>query len=95
MLLASVLTARWVFQRLWAPTSWWERLASGVFALCLMLLAEFKFLLWFRGLTIREYLQSRDPVSGTAYFMSLAVFCCRSGVRGKRTTGKTTGVGEA
>ena len=56
------------------PASWPKRLASGLVALGLMLIAEFGFVLWVRGLTIREYWESRDPVSGTAYFIALAMF---------------------
>jgi len=50
------------------------RLGMGVLALILMLVAEFGFVLWLRGLTIPEYLRTRDPISGTAYYVSLTVF---------------------
>jgi hypothetical protein len=30
--------------------------------------------LWIRGLTIRGYLETRDPVSGAAYFVALGAF---------------------
>jgi type IV secretory pathway TrbD component len=43
-------------------------------ALGLMLVAEFGFVLWLRGLSIREYLASRDPVSGTVYYLMLGMF---------------------
>jgi type IV secretory pathway TrbD component len=39
-----------------------------------MLVAEFTLVLWLRGLTIREYLASRDPVSGTVYYVILGGF---------------------
>ena len=39
-----------------------------------MLVAEFGFVLWLRGLSIREYLATRDPVSGTVYYLMLGVF---------------------
>jgi hypothetical protein len=39
-----------------------------------MLGAELTLVLALRGLTIRQYLSSRDPVSGTAYYVSLGVF---------------------
>jgi type IV secretory pathway TrbD component len=51
-----------------------ERLAVGSVALGLMLVAEFTLVLWLRGLTIREYLASRDPVSGTVYYVMLGGF---------------------
>jgi hypothetical protein len=39
-----------------------------------MLLAEFMFVLWTRGITIRGYFEARDPVSGTVYFLTLRAF---------------------
>jgi hypothetical protein len=39
-----------------------------------MLLVEFTFVLWIRGLTLREYFAARDLISGTAYFLTLAAF---------------------
>jgi len=46
----------------------------GCIALLLLLVAEFGFMLRLRGLTIRQYLASRDPVAGTVYYVILAVF---------------------
>jgi hypothetical protein len=46
----------------------------GCIALGLLLVAEFIFVLWLRGLTISDYLESRDPVSGTVYYLMLGVF---------------------
>jgi len=46
----------------------------GCIALGLMLLTELGLALWVRGMTIRGYFETRDPVSGTAYFLTLAAF---------------------
>ena len=46
----------------------------GCVALGLLLVAEFTLVLWLRGLSIGEYLASRDPVSGTVYYVMLGVF---------------------
>jgi len=46
----------------------------GGIALVFLLVAEFGLVLWLRGLSIREYLATRDPVSGTVYYMMLGVF---------------------
>jgi type IV secretory pathway TrbD component len=46
----------------------------GGIALCLLLVAEFGLVLWLRGLSIREYLATRDPVSGTVYYVMLGAF---------------------
>ena len=45
----------------------------GSIALGLMLLAEFTVVLWLRGLSFRKYLASRDPVSGTVYYVMLGL----------------------
>ncbi len=46
----------------------------GCIALIFMLITEFGFVLWIRGLSIKEYFATRDPVSGTAYYLLLVVF---------------------
>ncbi len=51
-----------------------NRLALGLSALSLMLAAELTVATTLRGLTIRDALLNRDPVSGTAYYASLAIF---------------------
>ena len=74
MLLAIVAAARWVLRRLAVPASAAARLAMGGVALALMLAAEFGLVLSLRGMSIEQYLATRDPVSGTAYYLSLCVF---------------------
>lgn len=64
-----------------------ERLAAGLFALVLLLAAEFSLVLWMRGLTIGEYWESRDPVSGGAYLISLLVFGGAPAMVGGRVAG--------
>jgi hypothetical protein len=46
----------------------------GFLALWLMLFAELTLVLWIQKLSIGEYLATRDPVSGTAYYAMLGVF---------------------
>ena len=74
MLVVIVPSARWAARCLATPTSWARRLAIGLVALGLLLLAEFTVVLWIRGLTIAQYLADRDPVAGTVYVVMLAVF---------------------
>ena len=74
MLVVTILVARWIVLRLAVPAVASARLGMGGVALILLLAAEFGFMLRLRGLTIREYLASRDPVSGTVYYVMLAVF---------------------
>ena len=74
MLVVTIAAARWTVMRLAVPATPSARLGMGCIALLLLLVAEFGFMLWLRGLTIREYIASRDPVSGTVYYVMLAVF---------------------
>lgn len=74
MLAVSVAAAHWAVQRLSVPSVLSVRLGMGGVALALMLLAEFGLVLWIRGLSIRQYLAARDPVSGTVYYLMLGVF---------------------
>ncbi len=70
----SILAARWVVRHVDFAPVWWRRLALGSVALGLMLLVEFTFVLWIRGLTVRGYFETRDPVSGAVYFITLGAF---------------------
>ena len=74
MLAVTIVAARWTVLRLSVPMMWTARLEMGCMALVFMLVAEFGFVLWIRGLSIKEYFASRDPVSGTAYYLLLIVF---------------------
>lgn len=71
MLVVTVLAARWVGRRLGVPTSARSRLGMGGTALGLLLVAEFALVLRLRGLSVAEYLASRDPVSGAVYYAML------------------------
>jgi hypothetical protein len=74
MLIASIATARWLVQRLVLPPRLWVRLGMGLVALSFLLVAEFGPVLYLRGMTIAEYFATRDPVSGTLYYVMLGVF---------------------
>jgi type IV secretory pathway TrbD component len=74
MLAVTIVAARWTVLRLSVLSMWYARLELGSIALALMLIAEFGLVLWIRGLSIKEYLATRDPVSGTVYYVMLAVF---------------------
>jgi hypothetical protein len=74
MLAVTILAARWIVHRLALPSVPSSRLGMGFVALGLMLIAEFGLVLSLRGLSIKEYLATRDPVSGTVYYLLLVVF---------------------
>ena len=74
MFVVTILAARWVVRRLSLLPTPATRLGVGFVALGFLLVTEFSVVLWLRGLTIRGYLASRDPVAGTVYFVMLGVF---------------------
>jgi len=74
MLVITIAAARWTIKRLAVPPTVSSRLWMGCIAIGLLLLAEFTVVLWIRGLSIREYLASRDPVAATVYYVMLVVF---------------------
>ena len=74
MFVVTIVAARWVVRRLAVPPKPSNRLGMGCIGLGLMLVAEFTLVLWLRGVSINEYLASRDPVSGTVYYVMLGVF---------------------
>jgi hypothetical protein len=74
MLVVTIVTARWMVLCLAVPSTPSARLGMGGIALVLLPVAEFGLVLWLRGLSIRDYLATRDPVSGTVYYVMLGVF---------------------
>jgi len=74
MFIVTILAARWIARRLALPPVASIRVGMGSIALGLMLVAEFTLVFWLRGLTMGEYLATRDPVSGTVYYSLLVVF---------------------
>jgi hypothetical protein len=74
MLAVTIVAARWTVLHLSVPMMWSARIEMGCIALVLMLIAEFGFVLWIRGLSIKKYFSTRDPVSGAAYYLLLMVF---------------------
>jgi len=74
MLAVSAVAARWIVRRLEVPSTWRRRLGMGCFALGLLLIAEFMLVLRLRGLSVREYVATLDPVAGMVYYVSLGVF---------------------
>jgi len=73
MFVVILIAARWIVRRLAIPSTPSRRLGMGCIALGFLLAAEFSLVLRLRGLSIREYLATRDPVSGTVYYLMLGV----------------------
>lgn len=74
MLLVIVLAANWIVRRFQLPTTLIYRLGPGVIAFTLGLIFEFGLVLTLRGLTLREYFESRDPLAATVYYLMLVLF---------------------
>jgi hypothetical protein len=73
MLIVTVLAARWVVRRFALPRTF-ARFGMGFVALALLLGAELTLVVWVQGMTVRDYLAARDPISGTVYLVMLGVF---------------------
>jgi hypothetical protein len=78
------LAARWVTVRLAVPPRAAPRLAVGAIAGALLLAAEFTLVLPLRGLTIEEYLATRDPLAGVAYYFAVAIMVLMPALAGRR-----------
>lgn len=74
MLAAIMLAAYWVVRRFAVPLTLRARLGMGWGALVCMLIAEFGMVLQLRGLSIAEYIATRDPIAGAVYYVMLCVF---------------------
>ncbi|HMZ82610.1 MAG TPA: hypothetical protein PLL06_23140 [Acidobacteriota bacterium] len=74
MLAAIILVARWMIRRFQIPTDTGVRLGMGFLAVVLLISVEFTMVLKLRALTLEQYFQSRDPISGTVYYLMLVVF---------------------
>ena len=74
MLVVILLASLWIVRRFPEPSSLSGRLAMGSFALLLMLGAELLLARTLQGISIREYVAAKDPVSGSVYYALLLVF---------------------
>jgi hypothetical protein len=74
MLGVMIMAARWIVRHLAVPSTWSSRLGMGGVALGFILAAELMLVCWLRGLSLGEYVASRDPVAGAVYLVMLAVF---------------------
>lgn len=74
MFVITIVAARQIVRRPVVPLTLSNRLGMGGIALGLMLNAEITLVTWLRGLSIRQYLSARDPVTETVYYLMLVVF---------------------
>jgi hypothetical protein len=85
MLAVIVFSARLIVRR-FPATLCTQYFYSGAIALGLLLVAETTLILSLRGLTISEYVNRRDPVTGTLYLVMLLVFAGMPWIVGRRRT---------
>jgi hypothetical protein len=64
MLVIPIMAAQWIVRRLAVPHKLASRLGMGAIAVSLMLVGEFTLVLWLRGLTMSQYIASRDARGG-------------------------------
>jgi hypothetical protein len=74
MLIVTILAAGWFVRRFALSPAHSVRLGMGFFAVVLTVPRGITLVLKLRGLSIGEYLVTRDPASGTAYYLMLVVF---------------------
>jgi hypothetical protein len=72
MIAASVAAAVWLVRRFRLGVG--SAALAGLLALALLVGAEIFVVLGLRGLTLSEYVASRDPLAGIAYVAALGVF---------------------
>ena len=74
MLIVIVLAAKWVVRIFQLSPGSIYRLGVGIIAFVLAILFEFTLVMRLRGLTLTEYFQTRDPISGAIYYLTLVLF---------------------
>ena len=74
MLFVTTLVAQALVRRYQDIRRWQQWFGIGATALTFLLLAEFTVVLWLRGLSLREYFDTRDPLSGAVYAALLGWF---------------------
>lgn len=73
MLMMIVFGARWAVKRNRLSRSF-DLIGTGVIGLTLLLATEFTAVLWLRGISFMEYVESRDPIAGAVYILLLMAF---------------------
>ena len=74
MMLVIIVAANWIVRRFQLPVRTIYRLGTGVSAFILGLVFEFGLVLTLRGLTLREYFETRDPIATGVYYLTLVLF---------------------
>jgi hypothetical protein len=84
MLVAVFLAARWIVRRAGTALASVEAFAVGLMALTLLMAAELVVVLELRGLSISEYIRTRDPISEMLAVLRLFRGCFGDADAGQR-----------
>ena len=74
MLIGIVLASQFVLKQFVLPNTNIAYLTIGMMALSLILIAELLLVVWLQKQTIRQYIASRDSISGSVYIVLLLMF---------------------
>jgi hypothetical protein len=74
LLVITIVASHWTVPRLRVPSVLSAWLAMGCIALAPLLIAELALVRLVRGISIREYLATRDRVAGNVYYVMLVIF---------------------
>ena len=94
MLVAIVLSARYVARRFALPSTYGIRFSVGVLALALLVTAELLLTVAIQSQTLGQFIASRDPVSGTAYLLMLGLFALMPAILARVQVGHSPPVHE-
>lgn len=86
LLVATVVTARWVVLKLEHPASVWQRFGVGFISLGLILVSEITVEFWIRHLSLREFLAENNDASAAIRIFGLAIFTVMPLLMGGRKT---------
>jgi len=84
MLFVTVVAAQWVIRHKMKDHRLSATLSVGFIALGILLIAELGVGMWLRGISATEVFLDRDPVSGTAYYVSLVLFAVMPAILTRR-----------
>ena len=92
MVIAMILAAGWVLRRLNVPYALNKRLAVGLVALAILLVAELTGVRWVRGISSQEYLAGYATPSGPISLLLFLLFAAMPSLVERSTTRGTTDV---
>src|SRR5271169_6317820 len=92
MVIAMIVAAGWVLRRLDVPYALNARLAVGLVALGILLVAELTGVRWVRGISIREYLAGYATPSGLISLLLFLLFAAMPSLVERSKTHSASGV---